>query len=39
MVLNGSTKGISNGTFDDGLIEDARRAESSCPATAITVKE
>jgi len=38
-VLNGSTNGVSTGTFDDGLIDDARRAESSCPVTAITVKQ
>ena len=38
-ILNGSTNGVSTGTFDDGLIDDARRAESSCPVTAITVKQ
>jgi ferredoxin len=38
-VVNGSTNGVSNGVFNDGLIDDARRAESSCPVTAITVKE
>jgi ferredoxin len=38
-VLTGSTNGVSKGAFDDGLIEDARRAESSCPVTTITVRE
>jgi ferredoxin len=38
-VLNGSTKGVSTGIFDDGLIDDVRRVESSCPAKAITVTE
>jgi ferredoxin len=38
-IINGSTNGVSNGTFDDGLIADAKRAELSCPVTAITVKE
>ena len=38
-VIDGSTKGVSNGTFNDGLSDDARRAELSCPVTAITVKE
>ena len=37
-VLNGSTNGVSSGTFDDGFIDDARGAEASCPVTAITVK-
>ena len=38
-VVGGTTNGSSSGVFDDGLIDDARRAESSCPVTAITVKE
>jgi ferredoxin len=38
-VLGGTTNGVSKGTFDDGLMDDARRAEFSCPVTAITVKE
>jgi ferredoxin len=39
MVIDGTTNGVSSGTFDDGLIDDARRAESSCPMNAIIVKE
>ena len=38
-VLNGSSNGVSRGTFDDGLVDDAKSAESSCPVTAITVEE
>ena len=37
-VLSGTTNGTSIGTFDDGLIEDARRAEASCPVSVITIK-
>ena len=39
IVMGGTSNGSSKGTFDDGLIDDARRAESSCPVTVITVQE
>ena len=39
MVIGGTTNGVSIGTFDDSLINDSRRAESSCPINAIIVKE
>ncbi len=38
-VMGGTSNGTSMGIFDDGLIDDARRAESSCPVVVISVKE
>ncbi len=39
-VLNGeTTDDFSKGVFEDGLVDDAKRAESSCPVTVIAVKE
>jgi ferredoxin len=37
-VIGGTSNGSSERTLDDDLIEDARRAESSCPVSVITVE-
>ena len=38
-VKNGMTNGVSSGTFDDSLMDDAKSAGSACCVNAITVKE
>jgi ferredoxin len=37
-VIGGTSNGSSEGTLDDDLIDDAKRAEASCPVSVITVK-
>ncbi len=37
-VIGGTSNGTSKGSFDDGLEADARRAEASCPVSAIAIK-
>ena len=36
-VVDGTSNGVSVGTFDDGKIEDARAAEVACPVSVIIV--
>ncbi len=36
-VINGTTNGKSEGSFDDDKVEDAQEAEESCPVNAIKV--
>ena len=36
-VLNGTTNGVSKGTFDDTVIESVKLTASKCPASVITV--
>ena len=38
-VKGGTTNGVSRGTFDDNLIDDAKSAGSACCVNAITVNE
>ena len=38
LVMGGKSNGKSIGTFDDALMDDAKRAMTSCPVSAITLE-